>query len=111
VLAGLLTANPDPPGTGRAVTRVTWLSVLFVAVSTDYAPANPNPNAFGPHNFAHYTAIVILLAGRGAVAAPAPCASDDVAAVPRHRWRTAGAGRFRHKRASTEQIIGALHDV
>jgi hypothetical protein len=25
--------------------------------------ANPNPSAFGPHNFADYTAIVILLAG------------------------------------------------
>ncbi len=37
--------------------------MLFVAVSTGYALANPNPNAFGPHNFADYTAIVILLAG------------------------------------------------
>jgi len=37
--------------------------VLFVAASTGYAVANPDPNAFGPYNLADYTAIVILLAG------------------------------------------------
>ena len=63
VLAGLLTANPRSPAARRAVTAVAWLSVLFAAVSTGYALANPNPNAFGPHNLADYTAIVILLAG------------------------------------------------
>jgi hypothetical protein len=63
VLAGLLIANPHSPGVGRAVTIVAWLGVLFMAVSTGYALANPDPNAFGPHNFADYTAIVILLAG------------------------------------------------
>jgi hypothetical protein len=63
VLAALLTAHPRSPATGRAVTAVAWLSVLFFAVSTGYALANPDPNAFGPHNFADYTAIVILLAG------------------------------------------------
>ena len=45
------------------MTIIAWLGVLFFAVSTGYALANPNPNAFGPHNFADYTAIVILLAG------------------------------------------------
>ena len=34
-----------------------------MAVSTGHALANPNPNAFGPHNFADYTAIVILPVG------------------------------------------------
>jgi uncharacterized PurR-regulated membrane protein YhhQ (DUF165 family) len=63
VLAGLLTANPGSPAARRTVTAVAWLSVLFAAVSTSYALANPDPNAFGPHNFADYTAIVILLAG------------------------------------------------
>jgi hypothetical protein len=63
VLAGLLAANPRSPAARRAVTAVAWLSVLFVAVSTGYALANPDPNAFGPHNLADYTAIVILLAG------------------------------------------------
>jgi hypothetical protein len=63
VLAGLLIANPHSPGAGRAVTIVAWLSVLFVAVSTGYALANPDPNAFGPHNFTDYTAVVILLVG------------------------------------------------
>lgn len=63
VLAGLLIANPHAPGAGRAVTIVAWLSVLFVAVSTGYALANPDPNAFGPHNFTDYTAVVILLVG------------------------------------------------
>ena len=63
VLAGLLTANPRSPAARRAVTAVAWLSVLFAAVSTGYALANPDPNAFGPHNFSDYTAIVILLAG------------------------------------------------
>ena len=47
----------------RGVSVVAWLSVLFVVVSTGYALANPDPNAFGPHNVADYTAIVILLAG------------------------------------------------
>ena len=63
LLAGLLAVNPRSVATGRTVTAVAWLSVLFVAVSTGYALAHPNPNAFGPHNFADYTAIVILLAG------------------------------------------------
>ena len=63
VLAGLLLATPHSPGVRRAVTIVAWLSVLFVAVSTGYALANTDPNAFGPHNFADYAAIVILLAG------------------------------------------------
>ena len=63
VLAGLLAANPGSSAARRAVTAVAWLSVLFAAVSTGYALANPDPNAFGPHNFADYTAIVILLAG------------------------------------------------
>ena len=63
VLAGLLSANPNSPATRRGVTAVAWLSVLFVAVSTGYALANPDPNAFGPHNFADYTAITILLVG------------------------------------------------
>ena len=63
VLAGLLAANPASVATRRAVTAIAWLSVLFAAVSTGFALANPNPNAFGPHNLADYTAIVILLAG------------------------------------------------
>ena len=63
VLAALLARNPRSPATGRAVTAVAWLSVLFAAVSTGYAVANPDPNAFGPHNVADYTAIVILLGG------------------------------------------------
>ena len=63
VLAGLLAANPGSPPARRTVTAVAWLSVLFAAVSTGYALANPDPNAFGPHNFSDYTAIVILLAG------------------------------------------------
>ena len=63
LLAGLLMASPAAAAAGRAVTVVAWLSVLFVVVSTGYALADPNPNAFGPHNFADYTAIVILLAG------------------------------------------------
>ena len=63
VLAGLLTAHPGSPAARRAVTGVAWLGVLFAAVSTGFALANPNPNAFGPHNLADYTAIVILLAG------------------------------------------------
>ena len=77
VLAGLLAANPASVATRRAVTAIAWLSVLFAAVSTGYALANPNPNAFGPHNLADYTAIVILLAGAllwllHRFAAPAP---------------------------------------
>jgi hypothetical protein len=63
VLAGLLAANPASPAARRVVTAIAWLSVLFAVVSTGYALANPDPNAFGPHNLADYTAIVILLAG------------------------------------------------
>jgi predicted permease len=63
LLAGLLIASPASAPARRGVTVVAWLSVLFVVVSTGYALANPNPDAFGPHNFADYTATVILLAG------------------------------------------------
>jgi len=63
VLAGLLTAHPGSAAARRTVTAVAWLGVLFAAVSTGYALANPDPGAFGPHNLADYTAIVILLAG------------------------------------------------
>jgi len=58
--------------------------VLFAAVSTGYALANPDPNAFGPHNFSDYTAIVILLAG--AVLWLLHC---FVPLVPRQQPRTA----------------------
>ena len=63
LLAGLLIASPASTPARRGVTAVAWLGVLFAVASTGYALANPNPNAFGPHNFADYTAIVILLAG------------------------------------------------
>jgi|SRR6516165_755792 hypothetical protein len=77
VLAGLLAAHPGSPPTRSAVTAIAWLSVLFAAVSTVYALANPDPNAFGPHNLADYAAVVILLAGAllwllHRFAAPAP---------------------------------------
>ena len=63
LLAGLLIASPASTTARRGVTAVAWLGVLFVVVSTSYALVNPDPDAFGPHNFADYTAIVILLAG------------------------------------------------
>ena len=63
LLAGLLFASPASAAARRGVTVVAWLSVLFVVVSTGYALANPDPDAFGPHSFADYTAIVILLVG------------------------------------------------
>ena len=63
LLAGLVIAAPASAAARRGVTVVAWLSVLFVVVSTGYALANPDPNAFGPHNFADYAAIAILLAG------------------------------------------------
>ena len=63
LLAGLLIASPASAAARRGVTVVAGLGVLFVVVSTGYALADPNPDAFGPHNFADYTAIVILLAG------------------------------------------------
>lgn len=63
LLAGLLIASPASAAAQRGVSVVAWLSVLFVVVSTGYALANPSPNAFGPHNFADYTTMVILLAG------------------------------------------------
>jgi hypothetical protein len=76
VLAGLLAAHPAAPAARRAVTTVAWLSVLFAAVSTGYALANPNPNAFGPHNLADYTALVILLAGAVLWLLPASATTD-----------------------------------
>jgi hypothetical protein len=84
VLAGLLTANPRSRATRRAVTAVAWLGVVFAAVSTAYALANPDPNAFGPHNLADYTAIVILLAG-----AVAWLLHPAVLRAPRQRPHTA----------------------
>ena len=88
VLAGLLTANPRSPAARRAVTAVAWLSVLFAAVSTGYALANPNPDAFGPHNLADYTAIVILLAG-----AVVWLLYPRLWRAPRQRPRTAAGGQ------------------
>jgi hypothetical protein len=58
LLAGLLIASPASATARRGVSVVAWLSVLFAVVSTGYALVNPNPNAFGPRNFADYTAIV-----------------------------------------------------
>ena len=94
VLAGALIANSRAPGARRAVTGIAWLSVLFVAVSTGYALANPNPNAFGPHSLADYTAIVILLAGAllwllrrvpPVAATPAPHSGARESVAPRAR--------------------------
>jgi predicted permease len=86
VLAGLLTANQESPAARRAVTAVAWLGVLFVAVSTGYALGNPNPDAFGPHNAADYTAVVILLAG-----AVLWLLHPFVSRTPQRRPRTAAA--------------------
>jgi predicted permease len=91
MLAGLLVANPGSAAARRAVTAIAWLSVLFAAVSTGYALANPNPNAFGPHNLADYTAVVILLAGavlwllHRVVPAPRRGPRDAVGAQPAAR--------------------------
>ena len=48
VLAGLLIANPGLAAARRGVSVVAWLSLLFVAVSTGYALANPNPDGWAP---------------------------------------------------------------
>lgn len=63
LLAGLVIASPPSAAARRGVSVVAWLGVLFVLVSTGYALANPDPNAFGPHNFADYIAIVLVLSG------------------------------------------------
>lgn len=81
------------PRVRRGVTAVAWLAVPFAVVSTGYALANPNPDAFGPHNFADYTAIVILLAGAVAWLLHRFLPHAVVSEAPRRRPRTAADDR------------------
>jgi hypothetical protein len=51
--------------TGRRlmVNILCAIAVVGLAVITAFGIANPDPNSFGPHNFADYTPVAIVMAG------------------------------------------------
>lgn len=51
------------PGRGLLVGILCALAVVGLAVITAFGITNPDPNSFGPHNFADYTPVAIVMAG------------------------------------------------
>jgi hypothetical protein len=51
------------PGRRLLVNILCALAVVGLAVITALGITNPDPNSFGPHNFADYTPVAIVMAG------------------------------------------------
>lgn len=65
VLAAQLFSSRPSNRAHRGVTIVACLAIASVVGTTGFALTHPNPNAFGPHNFADYVPVIILFAGAG----------------------------------------------
>lgn len=63
---GILLFVPQPPASVRKwVTGVALLSAVALAIIIPLGISNPNPNSFGPHNFADYFPVALLAIGIG----------------------------------------------
>ena len=63
VLGAFLLTSTSPTGARRGVSLVAVFSVVALAVIVPIGISNPDPNSFGPHNFADYVPVALLLLG------------------------------------------------
>lgn len=64
-LGALLFVPEPPPSLRKWVTGVALLSAVALAIIIPLGVSNPNPNSFGPHNFADYFPVALLAIGIG----------------------------------------------
>lgn len=65
-LAALYLVAPAPGWARGAVNAFAALSAVALAVIIPLGISNPDPNSFGPHNFADYVPVGLLVVGIGA---------------------------------------------
>lgn len=65
-LGALYLVVPAPRWVRTAVSAFALLSAVALAVIIPLGVANPDPNSFGPHNFADYVPVAALVVGIGA---------------------------------------------
>lgn len=66
VLGALYLVAPAASWGRTGVTAFALLSAVALAVIIPLGVTNPDPNSFGPHNFADYVPVGLLLVGIGA---------------------------------------------
>lgn len=66
VLGALYLVAPAPGWTRTGVTVFALVSAIALAVIIPLGVTNPDPNSFGPHNFADYVPVGLLVVGIGA---------------------------------------------
>lgn len=62
-LGALLLVTPRPPWTRRAISVVATIGAVALAIIVALGLSNPDPNSFGPHNFADYVPVALIVAG------------------------------------------------
>lgn len=65
VLGGMLVAAPRPNWVRTAISIVAGIGSLALAIIVVIGISNPDPNSFGPHNFADYVPVGLLVIGLG----------------------------------------------
>lgn len=62
-LGGMLLVAPHPAWTRVALSVVAALGAVAVAIIVVIGISNPDPNSFGPHNFADYVPVALIAVG------------------------------------------------
>ena len=62
-LGALLLVEPSPAWTRRTISVVAAIGTLALAVIVVIGITNPDPNSFGPHNFADYVPVFLVATG------------------------------------------------
>lgn len=65
VLGGLLLVAPRPAWTRVAISAVAAIGAVALAIIVAFGLTNPDPNSFGPHNFADYVPVALIVVGIG----------------------------------------------
>lgn len=92
-LGASLLGSPLLAWSRRGISVVAVLSVIALAVIVPLGVSNPDPNSFGPHNFADYVPVALLVIAaatwvvsqlrlRGTAATSAPVASPKSEPLP-----------------------------
>ena len=63
--AALRAQRPRRAWTRPALSIVAAIGLVAVAVITVIGTSNPDPNSFGPHNFADYVPVFLIVTGIG----------------------------------------------
>jgi peptidoglycan/LPS O-acetylase OafA/YrhL len=62
-LGAFFLTSPWPTWARRGISLVAVFSVVALAVIVPIGVSNPDPNSFGPHNFADYVPVALLVVG------------------------------------------------